>query len=95
MKWLKEYNIDYKDIEIKESNLDWIEDGVSQELPPSIIQMDYNDVTNNSPSSVDLGPSEVQILSGFQCDSPETSEVETVLGILPCPDQQLPKRIYQ
>ena len=92
LKWLKEYNIDYKDIEIKESNLDWIEDGVSQELPPSIIQMDYNDVTNNSPSSVDLGPSEVQTLSGLQCDSPETSELETVLGILPSPDQHLPKK---
>ena len=54
--------------------------------------MDYNDVTNNSPSSVDLGPSEVQTLSGLQCDSPETSELETVLGILPSPDQHSPKK---
>ena len=26
LKWLKEYNVEYKNIEMKKSNLDWIED---------------------------------------------------------------------
>ena len=54
--------------------------------------MDDVQAVKDSPASVDLGPSEVQTLSGLQCDSPETSELETVLGILPSPDQHLPKK---
>jgi hypothetical protein len=91
LKWLKEYNLEYKNIEIKESNLDWIENGDSQELPPSLIQMDDDHAVNNSPASVDLGPSEVQTLSGLQSDSPEACEFESVLGILPSKDNNLPK----
>ena len=54
LKWLKEYNVEYKNIEIKESNLDWIENKESQELPPSLIQMDDDHAANNLPASVDL-----------------------------------------
>src|SRR5687767_3398735 len=47
LKWLKEYNVKYKDVEIKESNLDWIEDNDSQELPPSVIQIDDDQAAKN------------------------------------------------
>ena len=83
LEWLKEYNVEYIHIEIKESNLDWIEDNDSQELPPSLIKMDDIPSGKNLPASVDLGPSEVQTLSGLQCNSPETCEFDSVLGILP------------
>src|SRR5687767_14668721 len=33
LKWLKEYNVEHENIEIKESNLDWIENNDTQELP--------------------------------------------------------------
>ena len=91
LKWLKEYNLEYKDIEIKESNLDWIEDNDSQELPPSLFQIIDDHAARNLPESVDLGPSEMQTLSGLQCDSPEACEFESVLGILPSKDEDLPK----
>ena len=71
LEWLKENNVEYKDIEIKETNLDWIEDSISQELPPSVIQMNDAYHAQNLPASVDLGPSEDQTLSGLQTDSPE------------------------
>jgi hypothetical protein len=56
LEWLKEYNMEYKSIEIKESNLDWIENNNAQELPPSLIQMDEDEAAKNLPASVDMGP---------------------------------------
>ena len=52
---LKESNILYKYIEIAEENLDWIEDGVEQELPGKI----HTDIEQKEkhPSQCDLGPS--------------------------------------
>ena len=90
--WLKEYNVEYKNIEIKESNLDWIENKESQELPPSLIQVDDPYNAKNLPASVDLGPSEVQTLTGLQSNSPEACEIDTVMGILPSLDPHLPKK---
>jgi hypothetical protein len=92
LKWLKQYNVEYKHIEIKESNLDWIENGDSQELPPSLIQTIDDHSAKNSPASVDLGPSDVQTLSGLQSDSSDTCEIDTVLGILPSEAENLPKK---
>jgi hypothetical protein len=91
LEWLKEYNVEYEDIEIKKSNLDWIQDNNLQELPPSLIKIDDNLSAKNLPASVDLGPSEVQTLSGLQCDSPETCEIDSVLGILPSLAPHIPK----
>ena len=55
LRWLKENNILYKDIEIAEENLVWIEDGVEQELPGKIhTEIELKD---KHPSQCDLGPS--------------------------------------
>ena len=83
--------MEYKHIEIKEANLDWIEDNDSQELPPSLICMDDVHAASNLPALVDLGPSEMQTLSGLQGDSLEECEIDTVLGILPSIDPHIPK----
>ena len=82
--------MEYSYIEIKQSNLDWIEDDNAQELPPSLIQMDDDKGGKNLPSSIDMGPSELQTLSGLQQDSDDTCEVETVLGVLPSIAAHLP-----
>ena len=71
LNWLKEYNVEYKNIEIKESNLDWIENSDSQELPATLIQIANAHAAKNFQTSEDLGPSEVQTLSGLQCNLPE------------------------
>jgi hypothetical protein len=91
LEWLKEYNVEYSNIEIKESSLDWIENNNSQELPPSLIQMDDDHAVKNLPASVDLGPSQVQTLSGLQVNSPEPCEIETVMGVLPSVAPHIPK----
>ena len=91
LEWLKQYNVEYSNIEIKESNLDWIDDNNEKELPPSLIQMDDDKGGKNLPSSIDMGPSELQTLSGLQQDSDDTCEVETVLGVLPSIAAHLPK----
>ena len=83
LKWLKEHNIEYKNIEIKESNLDWIENNEEQELPPSLIQLDTDEGISNQPGLVDLGPSHSQTLSGLHPNSQEIEEAQTILGILP------------
>jgi len=74
-----------------QSYLDWIEDSNEQELPPSLIQMEDNKADKNLPASVDMGPCELQTLSGFQADSNDVSEIETVLGVLPSLSPHLPK----
>ena len=91
LKWLKEHNLEYTNIEIKESNLDWIEDNKEQELPPSLIQLDSDEGMSNLPGLVDLGPSHSQTLSGLQQNSQEIEEAQTVLGILPSLSAHLPK----
>ena len=91
LKWLKEYNVEYANIQIQESNLDWIENNVAQELPATLIQMDDEAATNNSPASVDMGPCETQTLSGLQKDSDDACKIESVLGVLPSIAPHLPK----
>jgi hypothetical protein len=55
LRWLKENNILYKDIEIAEENLNWIVDGVEQELPGEI----HTEIEQKQKhaSQYDLGPS--------------------------------------
>ena len=91
LKWLKEYNLEYSNIEIKESNLDWIENNKEQELPPSLIQLDTDEGISNQPGLIDLGPSYSQTLSGLQQNSQETDEAQTILGILPSLSAHIPK----
>jgi hypothetical protein len=91
LKWLKEYNVEYADIEINESNLDWMENNNEQELPPSVNQLDNDEKMSNKPGAVDLGPCHSQTLSGLQQEPQETEEVQTVLGILPSLSVYIPK----
>src|SRR5688572_18883493 len=91
LKWLKEYNKEYENIEIKESNLDWIENNNAQELPANLIQMDDKQGAKNLPSSVDMGPCELQTLSGLQEDSHDGFEIDPVMGVLPSMAAHLPK----
>ena len=93
LEWMKKYNVEYSNIEIKESNLDWIENNNSQELPANLIQMDGDRAANNLPSLVDMGPSELQTLSGLQEDANHAceAEIENVLGVLPSIAPHLPK----
>ena len=93
MKWLKEKIVEYRDIQIKESNLDWIEDNKSQDLPLSLVQMINDPAAKNLPASVDLGLTKGQTLSGLQCESPKTCEIGSVLGILPSLALHIPKEI--
>jgi len=55
LRWLKENNILYKDIEIAEENLNWIVDGVEQLLPGEI----HTEIEQKQKhaSQYDLGPS--------------------------------------
>ena len=91
LKWLKEHNVEYAEIEINESNLDWMENNTEQELPPSVIQIDNDERMSNKPGAVDLGPCHSQTLSGLQQESQETEEAQTVLGILPSLSVHIPK----
>lgn len=91
LEWLKEYNVECANIQIEKSNLDWIENNISQELPPNLIQVDDNQESKTLPASVDLGPCELQTLSGLQGDLHNECEIEAVLGILPSIAPHLPK----
>ena len=91
LKWLKEYNVEYKNIQIKESNLDWIENNNAQELPAHLIEIDDDEGAKNLPASVDMGPCQLQTLSGVQEDSLNGCEIESVLGVLPLIAPHLPK----
>ena len=95
MIWLKKYNVEYANIEIKESNLDWIKDNNAQELPATLIEMVDDKMSKNLPASVDMGPCESEMLSGIQDDSNNPFEVETVLGALPSIAAHLPKKKMQ
>ncbi len=59
LKWLKEYNVLYKEIEIVEENLNWIEDGVEQYLP--CIDIMEESAEQETAASIDLGPSISQV----------------------------------
>jgi hypothetical protein len=60
LKWLKQHNIHYRDITIREENTSWISDGIEQQLPATITQnvVDENILRN---SQEDRGPSQQQI----------------------------------
>lgn len=90
LKWLKKYNVEYSNIEIKESNLDWIENEDAKELPANLIEMD-DEAAMNFPGSVDIGPSELQTLSGFTETSHNSCAAESILGMLPSVAPHLPK----
>jgi hypothetical protein len=79
LRWLKENNILYKDIEIAEENLDWIEDGVEQELPGKIhTEIELKD---KHPSQCDLGPSVSQFADVLE-DADYSEQVSG--GIMNC-----------
>lgn len=65
---------------------------VSQELPPSLIWIVDSHAVKNVTASIDLGPSEVQTLSGLQCNPPDECEIDTVLGVLPSKARDLPQK---
>jgi hypothetical protein len=52
----KKHSIEYQDITIQESNLDWISDGIEQDLPPCNIELEAED-SDLSSSFQDQGPS--------------------------------------
>jgi hypothetical protein len=56
LRWLKKHSIEYQDITIQESNLDWISDGIEQDLPPCNIELEAED-SDLSSSFQDQGPS--------------------------------------
>ena len=59
LRWLKQYNVLYKEIEIAKENLDWIEDGVEQSLP--CIEIIEEAVEQTTAASNDLGLSISQV----------------------------------
>jgi hypothetical protein len=59
LRWLKHYNVLYKEIEIAEENLDWIEDGVEQSLP--CFDIVEESLEQEESASKDLGPSISQV----------------------------------
>ena len=74
--------MEYSNIEIKESNLDWIENDNAQELPANLIEIEDDETTKNLTASIDMGPCPLQTLSGLQEDSYTELEIGTVLGLL-------------
>jgi hypothetical protein len=58
LRWLKKYSNSYKDIEIDESNLDWMGDNHEAELPvETMVDID----TSKNGDEDDLGPSPDQV----------------------------------
>ena len=57
LRWLKKYNVLYKDIVIEENNLSWIEDGVEQQFPAT----EVDDIDISSEQETDKGPSTSQV----------------------------------
>lgn len=55
--WLKKYSIVYKDIEIREDNLSWMNNNLEQEIPCMEVEEDESDVENND----DEGPAKQQV----------------------------------
>jgi len=58
--WLKKYNVHYSDIDIVETNLDWIENGEEQQLPTTILEEEIDeDVLREN--NEDRGPAPQQV----------------------------------
>jgi hypothetical protein len=89
--WLKKHNIEYQDILIEESNLDWIKDkeGQEQDLPPCDIELDAESI-DFRPSVQDRGPAISQVAEVLESEQ-EGDEEETVFGVLPGIAPHLPK----
>jgi hypothetical protein len=63
--WLKKFNTQYKDITIAEKNLNWIENGLEQDLPASVSREDTEPLLLHSETDEDLGPSPEQVTENF------------------------------
>ena len=87
--WLKKHNIEYADIVIQESNLDWITNGEQQDLPTSDIELEAEKI-DLQPSLEDYGPSLSQQTTDT-LDNEKKQEEEIVFGILPGTAPHLPK----
>ena len=61
LRWLKKFNVLYADIEIIEENMSWIENGINQQLPPTIVETIVDHNTNTNYGQEDRGPAEGQI----------------------------------
>jgi hypothetical protein len=86
LRWLKQFNHLYHKIEIADSNLDWIEDGVEQQLPPTVEQL-IQDMSTLQVCSEDRGPSEDQISAVVDVNS----DIEPCYGTLNEFNQHVPK----
>ena len=62
LRWLKEYTQQYRNITITEENLDWIEDGVEQQLPPTVLTEVLDLDTLKHKGQEDRGPSVSQVV---------------------------------
>jgi hypothetical protein len=78
LRWLKKNNKIYQDIEIAEENLDWITDGVEQELPGKIHYEEEKKQKHES--ELDLGPSIDQVTDVLA----DTGYSEQVSGSIMC-----------
>ena len=65
LSWLKKFNTQYKDITITEKNLNWIQNGVEQELPASVSLEDIDPLLLHKETDEDLGPSPEQVAETF------------------------------
>lgn len=86
LKWLKQFNHLYHAIQIADCNLDWIEDGVEQQLPPTVEQL-IQDMSTLQVCSEDRGPSEDQISAVVDVNS----DIEPCYGTLNEFNQHIPK----
>ena len=86
LKWLKKFNTHYRDIEILEENMSWIEDGIEQQLPPTISE-ETREESFLHITDEDRGPSEAQICN--ITDGQDT--METSYGTLSEFNSHMPK----
>ena len=77
LKWLKQYNVLYHDIQICEENLNWIKDGVEQQLQPSIFQETQLNETLDL-NAEDRGPAEGQVAAVVDANT----EIEPCYGTI-------------
>ena len=69
--WLKTYNMEYKDIIICESNLNWIENEEEQVLPPALLEETLIPELLSCKNQQDRGPSKDQICNVVDKDVAE------------------------
>ena len=86
LRWLQKYNLLYRDITICEENLDWIEDGVEQILPPTISEIILDESLANKRNE-DRGPAEDQVASILE----NTCDVEPSYGRVCRVNAHIPK----